>query len=124
MKKLISLLLVLTMVLSLGVAAFAADGDEPLGLLRVVRQYVREVEHPQPRVLARYVEVREVVYRRRCRERIPGADAAVGGADDEPVELAAMPPYPERQHEEMPEHRERGAARPAGREDAVERLNS
>jgi len=29
MKKLISLLLVLTMVLSLGVAAFAADGDEP-----------------------------------------------------------------------------------------------
>ena len=69
------------------------------------RQDMRQVEHARPRILPRYVEVRKVMHRRSRRQRIPRADAPVCRAYDEPVELAPMAPYPERQHEEVPEHR-------------------
>ena len=97
-----------------------ADGHEMLRALREEGEYVREIEHPRARILPGNVEVRKVVYRRRCRERIPCTDAPVRRADDEPVEVAAATPYPERQNEEMPQHRKHGAARPSrGRNDSM-----
>ena len=91
----------------------AAHRDEVLRLLRVVGEDMREVEHPEARVLAGDVEIREVMHRRRRRQRVERADAAVGGADEEAVEVAAVPADPERQHEEVPEHRQRRTPRPA-----------
>ncbi len=91
----------------------AGDGDEALRALGEEGQHVRKVEHPRARILARDVEVRQVVHRRRRRERIPGARAAVGRADHEPVELLPVPPDPKRQDEQVPEHRRHRAPRPA-----------
>ena len=92
-----------------------AHRDKMLRLLRIVRQDVREVEHPQARVLAGNVEIREIVHRRRGRKRIERAHAPVRRADDEAVELAAVAADPERQHQEVPQHRQRRPPRPAGR---------
>ena len=80
----------------------AADGDEALRPLREIRQDVRKIEHPHRRILARHVEVRKVVHRRRCRQRIPSAHAPVRGADHEAVEVAPMAANPERQAAEVP----------------------
>jgi hypothetical protein len=66
------------------------------------------------------VEVREVVDGSSRLDRIPRADAAIRGADDESIEVAAMTPDPERQDEKMPQHREDGTPRPARGEDSVE----
>ena len=87
-----------------------AHGDKALRPFRKERQDVRQVEHARARILPRYVEVRKVVHRRRRGQRIPRAYAAVRGADDEPVEVAPVSPYPERQDEEMPKHREHGGS--------------
>ena len=90
-----------------------AHGDKMLRPLRKERQHVREIEHPQPRILAGDVEVGKVVHRRRGRQRIPCADTSVCRTYHEAVEVAPVPPDPERQHKDVPQHRECRAARPA-----------
>ena len=92
----------------------AAHGHEAMRLLREVRQHVREVEHPESRIFARHMEVREVMDGGYRRDRIPRAHAPVGGADHEPVELAAPPADPERQEEQVPQHAQHRPARPSG----------
>ena len=75
--------------------------------LRVPRQDVREIEHPEPRILAAYVEVRKVVDGRRGRQRIPRARAAVGGAYRESVEFPPPAADPQRQREKVAQHAQR-----------------
>ena len=90
----------------------AAYGDEMLCALGEEGEYVGEVEHPKARILAGDVEVRKIVHGRGRRQRIPRAHTPVGGADDEAIEFALVPPDPKRQHEQVPEHGEHRTSRP------------
>ena len=79
--------------------------DKTLRLLRIVREHMRKVEHPETGILAGNVEVCEIVYRCRRRQRIPRAHAPVCRTYDEAVEFVSMTTNPERQHKKMPHHR-------------------
>ena len=76
--------------------------DKALRLLRVVREYVRKIEHPETGILAGNVEVCKVMYRRSRRQRIPCAHAPVRRANNEAVEFAPVAANPEWQHEQVP----------------------
>ena len=91
------------------------DRHQAVHLLRVMRQHARDVEHPERVVLLRHVIRREVVDDPDRRQRTAPQGAAVRRKHEQRVEVAR--PDPSRQDEEMPEHREDGAARAARRLD-------
>ena len=90
-----------------------ADRQHRRGAADEKRQHMLQIKHAEAVVFAGDMVLGEVVNHRNRKERPTGESAPVRGRDQ--AEIVLFPADPERQDQQVPEHRTDGAAGPAGR---------